>query len=66
MPPDHNGIKLEIKYRMITGRYSETKQHISNNVCAKEEASREIRKYFELSKNKNRIKVSGQQSELLP
>lgn len=51
---------------MITGRYSEIKQHISNNVCAKEEASREIRKYFELSKNKNRIKVSGQQSELLP
>lgn len=51
---ENKGIKLEINNRQIDGKFSNTwrlKNTLLNNLWVKEEVSREIFKYFELSEN---------------
>jgi len=47
---DHNGIKLEINNRRITGKSPNTWRL---NKRVEEEISREVKKYFELNENEN-------------
>lgn len=53
---NHNGFKLEIskKDSWNIPRYLGMKQHTLNNPRVKEEMTREMRKYFELTHNENR------------
>jgi hypothetical protein len=57
---DNNGIKIEINN--ISGkplRDWKLKKIVLNNLWAKEEIKREIRKYFELNEYKNYVKICG-------
>jgi len=49
---DHNGIKLEINNRRITGKSPNTWRL---NKRVEEEISREVKKYFELNENENTV-----------
>ena len=54
---DHNGIKLDINYYMISGKYTNIERlniSLLNNSCAKQQVVRTFKKYVILKEDENK------------